>query len=93
MTEHELKLEITEDAKSWLAEAGYNPVYGARPLRRAIEQHLENKLASKMLRGEFKAGDTIIVDRDAEGLTFGTANAAMPAGVKRSGRKKKDIVG
>jgi ATP-dependent Clp protease ATP-binding subunit ClpC len=72
LAEHELKLEITEEAKSWLAETGYNPVYGARPLRRAIEQHLENKLAGKMLRGEFKAGDTITVDSGAEGLTNGT---------------------
>ncbi|NLL89610.1 MAG: ATP-dependent Clp protease ATP-binding subunit, partial [Dehalococcoidales bacterium] len=93
LTEHELKLEITEEAKSWLVEAGYNPVYGARPLRRAIEQHLENKLAGKMLRGEFKAGDTVIVDRGAEGLTFDTSSAASPGSEKRSGRKKKDMVG
>jgi len=83
LAEHELKLEITEEAKSWLAETGYNPVYGARPLRRAIEQHLENKLAAKMLRGEFKAGDTITVDRGADGLTFG---AVKP--VKKSSKKR-----
>ena len=93
LAEHELKLEITEEAKSWLAEAGYNPVYGARPLRRAIEQHLENKLAGKMLRGEFKAGDTIIVDRGADGLTFGTAKADAVNAGKRTGRKKKEIIG
>lgn len=88
-----MKLEITEEAKSWLAEAGYNPVYGARPLRRAIELHLENKLADKMLRGEFKAGDTIIVDRGAEGLTFGTGKPAAAKGKKRANREKKETIG
>jgi ATP-dependent Clp protease ATP-binding subunit ClpC len=86
LAEHELKLEITEEAKSWLAEAGYNPVYGARPLRRAIEQHLENKLAGKMLRGEFKAGDSITVDRGADGLTIGTVKP-----VKKSSKKRATI--
>ena len=83
LAEHELKLEITEEAKSWLAETGYNPVYGARPLRRAIEQHLENKLAGKMLRGEFKAGDTITVDRGADGLTIGTVKPLKKSTKKR----------
>jgi ATP-dependent Clp protease ATP-binding subunit ClpC len=91
--EHELKLEVTEEAKSWLAEAGYNPVYGARPLRRAIEQHLENKLASKMLQGEFKAGDTIVVDRGADGLTFGTGKPAAANCKKRTAREKKEKIG
>ncbi len=70
LTEHKLGIEITEEAKSWLAEIGYDPTYGARPLRRAIEQYVENPLSSKLLRGEFSPGDTIVVDRGADGLTF-----------------------
>jgi ATP-dependent Clp protease ATP-binding subunit ClpC len=88
--DHELSLEITEAAKTWLAEAGYNPVYGARPLRRAIEQYVENPLASKLLRNEFKAGDIITVDCGAEGLTFGTGKTGTTSRKKRNTKDKKD---
>jgi ATP-dependent Clp protease ATP-binding subunit ClpC len=90
LADHELSLEITEAAKTWLAEAGYNPVYGARPLRRAIEQYVENPLASKLLRNEFKAGDIITVDCDAEGLTFGTGKTGTTSRKKRNTKDKKD---
>ena len=76
LAEHELAIELTEKAKLWLAEVGYDPTYGARPLRRAIEQHVENPLSSKLLRGEFSPGDIIIVDRGPDGLTFTTKKAA-----------------
>jgi ATP-dependent Clp protease ATP-binding subunit ClpC len=90
LADHELSLEITEAAKTWLAEAGYNPVYGARPLRRAIEQYVENPLASKLLRNEFKAGDIITVDCGAEGLTFGTGKTGTTSRKKRNTKDKKD---
>ncbi len=93
MVEHELKLEVTDAAKIWLAEAGYNPVYGARPLRRAIEQYVENPLASKMLRNEFNAGDTIVVDTDADGLTFGIGKTSTSKKKKRTVKEKKEKVG
>ena len=70
LEERKLSVEITEKAKSWLAKVGYDPVYGARPLRRALEKHVENPLAIKVLAGEFKEGDTIVVDTNEEGLTF-----------------------
>ncbi len=70
LSDRKLTIEITDGAKSWLAEVGYDPTYGARPLRRAIEQNVENPLSSKLLRGEFSPGDTIIVDRGPDGLTF-----------------------
>jgi ATP-dependent Clp protease ATP-binding subunit ClpC len=70
LTERKLKIEITGKSKSWLAKSGYDPIYGARPLRRAIEQYVENPLSSKLLRGEFKEGDIIVVDYGVEGLTF-----------------------
>ena len=70
LEERKLTIEISDKAKSWLAEVGYDPTYGARPLRRAIEQHVENPLASRLLHGEFKEGETILVDRSPDGLTF-----------------------
>jgi len=81
MAEHELKLELTEKAKSWLAREGYDPVYGARPLRRVIERHVENPLSSQILRGELKEGDTVRVDLNKEGkeLTFKTKAPAKAA--------------
>ena len=60
--EHGVGLELTDKAKTWLSKEGYDPVYGARPLRRVIERFVENPLSSKMLRGELKDGDTVKVD-------------------------------
>ena len=70
LKEHKLTIQISDEAKSWLAEIGYDPTYGARPLRRAIEQQVENPLSSKLLRGEFKPGDVVIVGHGRDGLTF-----------------------
>ncbi|MCL4502141.1 MAG: ATP-dependent chaperone ClpB [Deltaproteobacteria bacterium] len=70
LAERQIDLELSDEARDLLAEAGYDPVYGARPLRRAIQHHLQDKLAPMLLSGEFKEGDTILVDADAEGLTF-----------------------
>jgi len=78
LAEHKLEVELTDRAKSWLAKAGYDPVYGARPLRRAIERYVENPLSNKILRGEFSQGDAIIIDLSDEGLTF-TAKATVKA--------------
>jgi ATP-dependent Clp protease ATP-binding subunit ClpC len=77
MSERELSIELTEKAKSWLAKEGYDPVYGARPLRRIIERYVENPLSSKVLRGELKEGDIVKVDLDKDGnLTFKTKTKA-----------------
>jgi ATP-dependent Clp protease ATP-binding subunit ClpC len=67
---NKLNIELTEGAKSWLVKEGYDPVYGARPLRRAIERYVENPLSTKLLRGEFSQGDTVMVDLGDDGLTF-----------------------
>jgi ATP-dependent Clp protease ATP-binding subunit ClpC len=80
MAERKIGLELTEKAKSWLAKEGYDPVFGARPLRRVIERNVENPLSSKVLRGELKEGDTVKVDLDKENnLTFKTKSAAKTA--------------
>ena len=88
LAERKLSVEITDQAKSWLAKEGYDPVYGARPLRRALEKYVENPLAIKVLGGEFKEGTTVVVDIGEEGLTFTAKKAA--AGVSRNrGEGKK----
>jgi len=76
LAERELEVEITDKAKSWLAKEGYDPVYGARPLRRALERHVENPLSTKLLRGEFGQGDIIVVDLGDKGLTFSAKKGA-----------------
>ncbi|MFC1897444.1 ATP-dependent Clp protease ATP-binding subunit [Chloroflexota bacterium] len=70
LAEHKLEVELTDEARLWLVKTGYDPVYGARPLRRAIERYIENPLSTKILRGEFSQGDAIRIDIGDEGLTF-----------------------
>jgi len=76
LAERKLGIELTEKAKSWLAKEGYDPTFGARPLRRVIERYVENPLSTKLLRGEFKEGDVVKVDLGDDGLTFTTAKVA-----------------
>ncbi|MDQ3036037.1 MAG: ATP-dependent chaperone ClpB [Myxococcota bacterium] len=79
--DRDLAIEITDAAKDHLGEVGYDPVFGARPLKRAIQRHLENRLAEDILAGRFEPGDTIIVDRGANGeLVFRRRAAGASAG-------------
>jgi ATP-dependent Clp protease ATP-binding subunit ClpB len=66
-------LEVSQAAKEYLAEEGYDPAFGARPLKRAIQRELQDPLALKILAGEFREGDVIEVDRGKDGLVFTTA--------------------
>ncbi|HET7687883.1 MAG TPA: ATP-dependent chaperone ClpB [Candidatus Macondimonas sp.] len=66
----DIGLELTEGALDWLGEVGYDPVYGARPLKRAIQQYMENALARDLLQGRFLPGQTIVVDRAGDQLVF-----------------------
>ena len=79
LADRKLKIELTEGAKSWLVKEGYDPVYGARPLRRAIERYVENSLSTKLLRGEFSQGDAVMVDLGDDGLTFTVRKGAKAA--------------
>ena len=63
-------LEVSDEAREYIAETGYDPTFGARPLKRAIQRELQDPLALRLLAGEFDEGDTIVVDRGPEGLTF-----------------------
>ena len=79
LAERDMVLRLDEAAGERLAQAGYDPVYGARPLKRAIQQQLENPLAQQILNGGFGPGDTISVSVGAEGLEFVKADAAAAA--------------
>ena len=79
LAERGLRLELTEAAKETLAEAGWDPTYGARPLKRAIQRLLENPLALRLLEGEFSEGDTVRVDAKDDELVFEKASLAEPA--------------
>jgi len=70
LEERQIDIELTEAALDQLGEAGFDPVYGARPLKRAIQQQIENPLAQDLLSGKFLAGDVIHVDAGSDGLVF-----------------------
>jgi ATP-dependent Clp protease ATP-binding subunit ClpB len=76
-----LDLELTDSAKELVAEAGWDPTYGARPLKRALQRLVENPLALRLLEGEFAEGDTVRVDAQNGELAFVKADAAEPAAV------------
>ena len=67
LAEHGLELELTAEAREFLIEKGYNPDFGARPLRRAIEQHVEDAISEEILRGSYKGKGKIIVSAKSEG--------------------------
>jgi ATP-dependent Clp protease ATP-binding subunit ClpB len=77
LQEQKLAFKISESGLDFLADIGYDPVYGARPLKRAVQKYLETTIAKAILRGEFKAGDTIFVDVEDERLTFKPLFAEM----------------
>jgi ATP-dependent Clp protease ATP-binding subunit ClpB len=79
LAERKLSLELTDAAKEVLAEAGWDPTYGARPLKRALQRLVENPLAQRLLEGEFAEGDTIRVDAENGELVFERAEAPTPA--------------
>lgn len=70
LSERELILELSDEALDKLAAAGFDPVFGARPLKRAIQHELENPLSQALLKGQYAPGDVIQVDAEAEQLTF-----------------------
>ncbi len=70
LAQRKIEIEITEDAKERLALNGFNPIYGARPLKREIRQSIENPLSKALLKGEFKDGDKIIIDEKDEKIVF-----------------------
>ena len=70
LAERNIRLDLDEAARAWLARSGYDPVYGARPLKRAIQRQLQNPLAQLILEGEVKDGDAVRVGADERGLVI-----------------------
>ena len=66
LEEHGLQVSLSDAARDWLALVGYDPAFGARPLRRALQKHVESPLSISLLSGEFAQGDTVLVDLDKE---------------------------
>ncbi|MBW4462050.1 MAG: ATP-dependent chaperone ClpB [Nodosilinea sp. WJT8-NPBG4] len=77
LEDRKMAVKLSESALDFLAEVGYDPVYGARPLKRAIQRELETQIAKSILRGEFGEGDTIHVDVENERLAFRRLNADL----------------
>jgi len=80
LVERDLGIELAPEARAFLAEKGYDPTYGARPLKRAIMTYLQNPLAKRLIAGAFAPGETIIVDREHDGLAFHRKLGATAAG-------------
>jgi ATP-dependent Clp protease ATP-binding subunit ClpC len=80
LKEKEITLEVTEAAKDYLGEKGYDEVFGARPLRRTIQDTVEDKLSDSLLRSEFRAGDTVIVDLEEGEIIVRTAAVGVLLG-------------
>ena len=76
LAERQLRLVISDAALDLLGQAGFDPVYGARPLKRAIQQQLENPLARQILEGRYAAGETVMVDVVGGHLSFGRGASA-----------------
>jgi len=70
LAERGLEVELTDAARRWLAQKGFDPQFGARPLRRALQRYVESPLSVKLLGGDFQQGDMVIVDAGEEGLVF-----------------------
>ena len=79
LANRKMALEITEPAKALIADKGYDPVYGARPLKRTIQRLIQDPLAVKILAGEFKEGDCVKVDVEDDELIFSHGKAAAPS--------------
>ena len=70
LADKDMSLSVEDNAFELLIEAGFDPIYGARPLKRAIQQQVENSLAQKILSGAFQPGDTIVIKADGDHLIF-----------------------
>ncbi|MGK7931620.1 MAG: ATP-dependent chaperone ClpB [Microcystaceae cyanobacterium] len=70
LSEQQINLELTDAALDYIVNVGYDPAFGARPLKRAIQRELENPMATKILENTFLANDTVIIDKGEQGLTF-----------------------
>jgi len=81
LADRKLTLEITDAARTWVANAGYDPHFGARPLKRLIQREIQDPLALMLLSGEIHDGDTVVVDAGEDGLTLRPEEGAAAGSV------------
>jgi ATP-dependent Clp protease ATP-binding subunit ClpB len=77
LEDRKIRVELTDAARAWLGRVGYDPVYGARPLKRAIQKYLQDPLADKILAGEIKDGQVVRVDEGDGGLVITPADESV----------------
>ncbi|MGD2057829.1 MAG: hypothetical protein PVI04_03790, partial [Anaerolineales bacterium] len=83
LAEHGLTVELSSAARAWLADEGYDPDFGARPLKRALQKYIESPLSVKILQGEFTEGDSVMVDYvDDEGVVFRPIERGTPVQIE-----------
>ncbi|MBA3738948.1 MAG: AAA family ATPase, partial [Actinobacteria bacterium] len=85
LADRKLRLELTDEAKTYLANAGYDPNFGARPLKRLIQHEIQDPLAMLLLSGEVRDGDTVVAEADGDGLTLRVKERAEAATGAESG--------
>ncbi|AUN39524.1 ATP-dependent Clp protease ATP-binding subunit [Tsukamurella tyrosinosolvens] len=94
----DVELDVTTKAEDWLADEGFQPQFGARPLRRTVQKELDNRLSSMLLRGDVRAGDTVRVDADEDGLVLSVvekhadgsvSEGSLPADDAKESEKEK----
>ncbi|HEY1735075.1 MAG TPA: ATP-dependent chaperone ClpB [Methylovirgula sp.] len=83
LADRKVHLDLTPEARAWLAEKGYDPAYGARPLKRVIQKYLQDPLAEKILSGDVKDGDTVVIGATPQGLSLLTGADAKSKGGRR----------
>jgi ATP-dependent Clp protease ATP-binding subunit ClpC len=97
LAEQGLEVALTDGAREWLARQGYDPQFGARPLRRALQRHVESPLSVQLLRGDFERGDRVVVDAGEDGLEFkrqpGKGAVAIEAAPAEGIVVKSEVVG
>ncbi|MFA5788200.1 MAG: AAA family ATPase [Actinomycetota bacterium] len=80
LVDRHLQIMLTDKAKAYLVDKGFDPAYGARPLKRLIQKEIQDRLAMELLKGEITEGDTVDVDTSPEGLVFHNMESNGPAG-------------
>jgi ATP-dependent Clp protease ATP-binding subunit ClpC len=91
LSELGLDVQLTDQSRCWLAREGFDPQFGARPLRRALQRYVENPLSIKLLRGDFEKGDVVIVDVNDEGLIFQTRTEWKELGQKATESMSENV--
>ena len=92
LAEYGLTVNLTEEARNWLANQGFDPAFGARPLKRAMQKHIESPLSVKMLRGDFSNGDCVNVDATEDnGLEFSATSEKKSDNRKKAKKNKNEV--